>query len=84
METFKWLLFNLSRKQYKYSSRNNTPRAPINSIQLLMYDSCPWCSMLKAEVAIFQIKVAYMYVLFKAHCHVVKCILTAGLCSNIK
>ena len=37
MEAFKWLLFNLSRKQFKYSSGNNTPRAPINSIQLLMY-----------------------------------------------
>ena len=79
METLKWLLFTLSRKQFKYSSRNNTPRASINSIQLLMYVSCPWCSMLKAEVAIFQKKVTYMYVLFNAHCHVVKCILTTGL-----
>ena len=70
--------FYLSRKQFNYSSRNNTPHALINSIQLLMYVSCPWCSMLKAEVAIFQKKVAYMYVLFKAHCHV-KYILTAGL-----
>ena len=36
--------------KFKYSSRNNTPRAPINSIQLLMYVSCPWYSMLKLKL----------------------------------
>ena len=73
--------FYLSRKQFNNSSRNNTPRAPINSIQLLMYGSCPWYSMLKSWSCYFPEKVAYMYVLFKAHCHV-KYILTAGLHHN--